>query len=151
MSITQKILDADTGDSSLIGNLARHAKQCEAQLAQWVEAADASQQPQAFYDGYSEAQMRAMQAMLTNAKARADFEYAKQKRVSAELEKAKLDTRRLDWLKHGIKFMHEEGACGHSDLWMVYDKDWSKPLGTGSTLREAIDAAIAAQTLQVTG
>ena len=45
------------------------AERAEASLKQWNDAADASRQPNAFYDGYSEAQMRAMQAMLTKAEA----------------------------------------------------------------------------------
>jgi hypothetical protein len=52
----------------------------------WADAADASQQPETFYDGYSEAVMRAMQCMLTEAKARADYEYKKHKQLSQELE-----------------------------------------------------------------
>jgi hypothetical protein len=38
----------------------------------WADAADAAQQPETFYEGYSEAVMRAMQAMLTEAKADRD-------------------------------------------------------------------------------
>jgi len=44
-------------------------ERAELQLKDWNAAADASRQPNAFYDGYSEAQMRAMQAMLTKAEA----------------------------------------------------------------------------------
>lgn len=65
------ITDSCVKSADLYGALdvipASVARRIETMLQEWAEAADASQQPQAFYDGYSETQMRAMQAMLTNA------------------------------------------------------------------------------------
>lgn len=63
-------------------------------------------------------------------------------KLNAAVQERDREKRRLDWLKHGVKFMHEERARGHADLWTVYNEDWSKPISTGWTLRDAIDAAI---------
>lgn len=127
MSTTQKILEADTGDSSLIANLARHAKQCEAQLAQWAEAADASQQPQAFYDGYSEAQMRAMQAMLTKAKKEAaDAKAACEDWIKIANNGAS-DTARIDWLSRQARVDYSKS------YWLA---------SSGWPFREALDNSI---------
>lgn len=45
--------------------LERHAVTLKALLDSWNAHADAAQMPQEFYDGYNEASMRAMQALLT--------------------------------------------------------------------------------------
>lgn len=87
------------------------AKELETQLSQWVEAANASQQPQAFYDGYSEAQMRAMQAMLTKANAHA-HNLADQLAECAGVL-ASVDTERRFRDMHG-------------NLWISQTLDWCK-------------------------
>lgn len=101
------------------------AESLETQLTQWVEAADASQQSQAFYDGYGEAQMRAMQAMMTNAKTDADDQAKWAKHYSDRCDKlveqlaecagvlASVDTERRFRDMHG-------------NIWISQTLDWCK-------------------------
>ena len=117
---TLKLSSAEDRSSALavasgspVDSLEAHCERLSRICRGWAEAANASQQPETFYEGYSEAVMRAMQCMLTEA--RADHADAVQHLFTCRKNISELESER-DALRRDLHIAEQAISLGNEDL-----------------------------------